>query len=119
MTPNVRVQRNEPKPRVVFLWLRGRWQQSGYPPVESVEYRLHGALREINLHCSRRLPLRKAAPCLESSLAAEAEMFDRSDRAAYCIPSTPGFADSGTGRQSIHAREDAHPDARDYADLLR
>jgi|SRR6516162_9155767 len=33
-------------------------------------------------------------------------MFDNDERAAYCIPSTPRFADSGAVRQSIHEPED-------------
>src|SRR5271165_4862884 len=50
-------------------------------------------------------------------LAAGAQAFDNNHRAAYCIPSKRPLVGSEAVRQSVHEREDAYPDAQDYADL--
>jgi len=47
------------------------------------------------------------------------QAFDNNHIAAYYIPSKPRFVDSGAVRQSIHEREDGHPDSQDGPDLRR
>ena len=42
------------------------------------------------------------------------QAFDSNERAAYYIPSTRPFVDSGAARQSIHEREGAYRDVADY-----
>src|SRR5580704_11032428 len=119
MTPSARVQRNGLKPRVRLREPQDSVRQSTPFLAESVEHRLHAMRRETTRPGSRSRPPRTATPCPLSCLAAGEPALDNNYRADYCIPSMPRLVHSEAVRQSIHEREDAHPDAQDRVDLPR